>query len=70
MNEKDIEQMNYEQAIQSLESIIAQLENDNQTLDESLTLYEQGQKIAQHCAALLKNAELRIRTLSEAQSEQ
>jgi len=69
VSEKNIEQMNYEEAIQSLENIIAQLENDNQTLNESLSLYEQGQKIAQHCAALLKNAELRIRTLSETQTE-
>ena len=69
MNEKTIEEMNYEEAIQTLENIITQLENDNQTLDDSLTLYEQGQKVAQHCAALLKNAELRIRTLTETEND-
>jgi exodeoxyribonuclease VII small subunit len=68
MNEKTIEEMSYEEAIQALEDIITQLENDNQTLDESLSLYEQGQKVAQHCAALLKNAELRIRTLTETEN--
>ncbi|HET59721.1 MAG TPA: exodeoxyribonuclease VII small subunit [Chloroflexi bacterium] len=61
--------MNYEEAIQALENIINQLENDNQTLDDSLALYEQGQKIAQHCADLLKNAELRIRTLTETEND-
>ena len=69
MNDKAIEAMNYEEAIQALEKIISQLENDNQTLDDSLVLYEQGQKIAQHCATLLKNAELRIRTLSETEND-
>jgi exodeoxyribonuclease VII small subunit len=69
MNDKAIEEMNYEEAIQALENIITQLENDNQTLDDSLALYEQGQKIAQRCAALLKNAELRIRTLTETESD-
>lgn len=69
MNEKTIEEMNYEEAILALENIIARLENDNQSLDASLELYEQGQKIAQHCAALLKNAELRIRTLTETDNE-
>jgi exodeoxyribonuclease VII small subunit len=69
MNEKTIEEMNYEEAIRELEDIITQLENDNQTLDDSLALYEQGQKVAQHCAALLKNAELRIRTLTETEND-
>ena len=69
MNDKTIDEMNYEEAIQTLENIITQLENDNQTLDDSLTLYEQGQKVAQHCAALLKNAELRIRTLTETEND-
>jgi exodeoxyribonuclease VII small subunit len=69
MNEKTIEEMNYEEAIRELEDIITQLENDNQTLNDSLALYEQGQKVAQHCAALLKNAELRIRTLTETEND-
>jgi exodeoxyribonuclease VII small subunit len=69
MNEKTIEEMNYEEAIQALEDIITQLENDNQTLDDSLALYEQGQKLAQRCATLLKNAELRIRTLTESEND-
>ena len=69
MNEKNIEEMNYEEAIQALEDIITQLENDNQTLDDSLALYEQGQKLAQRCATLLKNAELRIRTLTESEND-
>jgi exodeoxyribonuclease VII small subunit len=68
MSEKAIEEMNYEEAIQALEDIITRLENDNQTLDDSLGLYEQGQKIAQHCATLLKKAELRIRILTETES--
>ncbi|GIV63383.1 MAG: exodeoxyribonuclease VII small subunit [Chloroflexota bacterium] len=58
------EQLSYEQAFAELETIIHRLENEQPTLEEALQLYERGQALVQRCAALLDQAELRVRQLS------
>lgn len=58
------EQMSYEQAFAELETIIQRLENEQPSLEEALQLYERGQALVQRCAALLDQAELRVRQLS------
>lgn len=65
MDEKKIARMKYEEAIAALDEVIAKLESENLTLEDSLESYETGQKLARHCAALLKNAELKIRNVAE-----
>ena len=55
-----IDQLNYEQALQLLEKIVNELEQGDHSLDTSLKLFERGQALAEHCAALLDQAELRI----------
>lgn len=61
---EDIGTLSYEQAFAELEAIINGLETNQKTLDESLTLFERGQALAQRCADLLDQAELRVRKLS------
>ena len=61
----DISSLGYEDAIRELETIIAGLESSQPSLEEALSLYERGQALAQHCAALLDRAELRVRQISE-----
>lgn len=58
-----IQSLSYEQAFAELEEIIDGLENNSKTLEESIALFERGQALAQHCAALLDRAELRVRQL-------
>jgi len=62
--ETAIESLSFEQAMQQLEQIVIQLENGEQTLQETLTLYQRGQALVQYCLQLLDQAELTIRTLS------
>ncbi len=59
------EELSYEQAFQELEAVVSALEADQQTLEQSLTLFERGQALARRCADLLDKAELRVRKLSE-----
>ena len=40
------------------------MENNQKPLDESMQLFERGQQLAQYCANLLENAELRIKELN------
>jgi exodeoxyribonuclease VII small subunit len=58
-----VESLTYEQAFQEMESIIAALENNPSSLEEAMRLYERGQALSVHCAALLDKAELKIQQL-------
>ncbi len=59
-----IETLTYEQAFTELESIIASLEADQSSLEDSIALFERGQALSQRCSDLLEQAELRIRQLT------
>jgi exodeoxyribonuclease VII small subunit len=61
-----IDSLTYEQALAELETLVATLEEEQQTLTEALALLERGQALAQHCAALLDQAELKIQQLTAA----
>ena len=63
MSEKKIEEMCYEEAFDELEKIVALLEDEQRTLDESMQLFERGQKLQARCAALLDEASLKIKQL-------
>ena len=67
--EKKVPEMSYEEAIRALEEVIASLESESSSLEASLLLYESGQELARHCAGLLQNAELKIRTLTYNEEE-
>lgn len=60
---KPVEDLTYEEALQELEQIVSVLEVEEQTLDGAIAMYERGQQLAEHCAQLLEQAELRVRTL-------
>ncbi len=60
----EIANLSYEDAVRELEAILEKLETAQPSLEETLRLYERGQALAKHCAALLEQAELRIQTLN------
>ncbi len=55
--------LTYEAAFQELETIVAELESNQRTLEEAMALFERGQALALHCAGLLDTAELKVQTL-------
>jgi len=61
---KNVEDLSYEEAFAELEAIVARLEGGEQPLEDSMALFERGQALSQRCAALLEQAELKIRTLT------
>ena len=52
--------LTYEQAYNKLEDILEKLESKNISLDESLSLYEEGISLYKHCNKLLEDAQLKI----------
>ena len=68
----DIGKLSFEEAIKELTSIVGKIEQGEIPLQDSLTQYERGMSLIQHCQAILKKAEKRIEKISqpEAKSQQ
>lgn len=56
----DIAQLSFEDALRALEDVVRRLETGEVPLDESITLYERGEKLRTHCQARLDAAQARI----------
>ncbi len=54
----------FEQALTRLETIVQELEGGDLTLEETLSRYEEGSRLAAECARRLEEAEQRIKVLS------
>jgi exodeoxyribonuclease VII small subunit len=52
--------VNYEEARAELREIVAKLESGGQTLEESLTLWERGEELADICQKWLDGASERL----------
>lgn len=62
--QRPVDQLSYEQAFNELETLVHTLESGEHALDTVLALFERGQALAQHCAKLLDQAELKIQTIN------
>lgn len=56
--------LTFEDAYHELEAIIGRLEAGSLSLDESLALFERGQRLSNWCEAALDAADLRVTRLS------
>jgi exodeoxyribonuclease VII small subunit len=56
----DIAGMSFEDALKALEEIVRKLETGEVPLDDSIGLYERGEKLRNHCQARLDAAQARI----------
>jgi exodeoxyribonuclease VII small subunit len=55
----------FEEAIEKLEAIVSKLETGSASLDESLSLFEEGVGLIKLCNEKLENAEQKVRILTE-----
>ena len=60
----------FEKSLCELEKIIAKLESNDCTLEESISLFEMGIKYTNECRTALVNAESKIKMLTDAESEE
>jgi exodeoxyribonuclease VII small subunit len=63
MTEKD-DEINFEESLLKLEELVNLLESGDLTLEESLELFEQGQRLAALCNQKLEAAALRVEQLT------
>jgi exodeoxyribonuclease VII small subunit len=59
--------INFEEAMSSLEEIVKKLESGTLTLDESISEFENAVKLVKICNEKLEAAEQRVRILTEGQ---
>ena len=59
-----INELSFEAAYEELENIITKLESSDLPLDDSVTLFERGRQLSEHCQSLLDKAELRVSQLT------
>ena len=55
--------LDFETALRRLEEIVASLESENESLEKSLTLFEEGVKLTETLRSHLDTAEQRIQVL-------
>jgi exodeoxyribonuclease VII small subunit len=60
----DVKDMSFERALKELESIVNRLERGDVEHEESITIYERGEVLKEHCDRLLKQAEAKVEKLT------
>ncbi|MDT0575084.1 exodeoxyribonuclease VII small subunit [Croceicoccus sp. F390] len=60
---QDITALSYEAALKQLEEVVRRLEGGEAALDESIDLYERGEKLRKHCQSRLDAAQARIEAI-------
>ncbi len=60
----EIKEMTFERALKELEGIVGRLERGDVELEESISIYERGEALREHCERLLKQAESKVERLT------
>ena len=63
MVRKKIENLNFEESLSELETIVQKLEQGELSLEESMTLFERGLNLSQNSQVKLQDAEQKIQIL-------
>jgi len=63
-SESPIDKLSFEQALEQLSNLVAQLESGELPLEESVAAFEKGVKLSRRCEALLDEAEQRLQVLN------
>jgi exodeoxyribonuclease VII small subunit len=60
----DVSQLSFEAALARLEEIVRTLEKGEAPLDQSIELYQEGDRLKRHCEARLNEAQVRIEQIA------
>lgn len=65
MDSPDLAALSFEDALKRLEAIVQRLESGDASLEDSITLYTEGQTLKAHCDTKLKDATMRIEAIQQ-----
>jgi exodeoxyribonuclease VII small subunit len=63
MDAATLDDLSFEDALKRLEAIVQRLESGEASLEDSISLYTEGQALKAHCEAKLKLASARIEAI-------
>ncbi|MDP6375298.1 MAG: exodeoxyribonuclease VII small subunit [Pseudomonadales bacterium] len=63
---KPDDELSFEETLEELETLVQRMESGELGLEDSLKAFERGIKLTRACQDALKNAELKVQTLTEA----
>ena len=63
-DDPNISDLSFEDALKRLEAIVHRLESGEASLDESITLYAEGDQLRSQCEKRLQDAQARIEKIS------
>ena len=66
----DVATLPFDTALEQLQEVVARLEAGNLPLEESISLYERGATLHEHCTKLLDAAELRVQRLVDSGADE
>ncbi len=61
----ELDGLDFEAALAELEGLVASMESGELGLEASLKAFERGVALTRHCQSALKNAELKVKVLTE-----
>lgn len=61
---------NFEESLARLEKIAESLENNDTTIEQSVTLFQEGVQLSKECSAYLDNVKQKTITLTDAEKEE
>lgn len=65
MDAAPLDTLSFEDALKRLETIVQRLEGGEASLEDSITLYTEGQALKAHCEAKLASASARIEAIQQ-----
>lgn len=65
MAKKEQETLDFETALSDLEALVEKMESGELSLEESLQEFERGMALSEECQKVLKEAELRVKTITD-----
>ena len=65
ITDEEIEKLSFEDCFKKLEEVVEKLEDKNSNLEDSISYYDLGVRLKNHCNKKIKNAELKIQKLSD-----
>ncbi len=60
MEDADLQALSFEQALEKLEAIVAEIDRDDVGLEQAIKAYERGVQLRDHCERKLNEAQERI----------
>lgn len=65
-----MDELTFELAMNKLQAIVERMEAGEETLDDSIKLFEEGAKLSAFCYDKLKSAEQKINQIAEKENEE